>query len=56
MIELRFIESSMSEKEKIRKEADALIERAVEKIVSDEFNFFESVMMTIEMMFAFEAI
>jgi hypothetical protein len=46
----------MSEKEKIRKEANALIEKAVERIVSDEFNLFESVMMTIEMMFAFEAI
>jgi hypothetical protein len=56
MIELRFIESLMSEKKKIRKEADALIEKAVEKIVSDEFDFFENVMMTIEMMLAFEAI
>jgi hypothetical protein len=56
MIELRFIESSMSEKEKIRKEVDALIKKAVEKIVSDEFDLFKSVMITIEMMFAFEAI
>jgi hypothetical protein len=56
MIELRFIESSISEKEKIREEADALIEKTVERIVSDEFDFFENVMMTIEMMFAFEAI
>jgi hypothetical protein len=56
MIELKFIKSSMNEKEKIREEADALIEEAVEKIVSDEFNFFENVMMTIEMMLALEAI
>jgi hypothetical protein len=56
MIELRFIKSSMSEKERIRKEADALIKRAVEKIVSDEFDFFKNVMMTIEMMFVFETI
>jgi hypothetical protein len=56
MIELRFIESLMSEKEKIREEADALIKKAIERIVSDEFNLFESVMMTIEMMLAFEAI
>jgi hypothetical protein len=56
MTELRFIESLMSEKKKIRKEADALIKEAVEKIVSDEFDFFKSVMMTIKMMFAFEAI
>jgi hypothetical protein len=56
MIELRFIESSMSEKKKIREEADALIKEAVEKIVSDEFDLFESVIMTIEMMFAFETI
>jgi hypothetical protein len=46
----------MSEKEKIRKEADVLIERAVERIMSDEFDFFKNVMMTIEMMLAFEAI
>jgi hypothetical protein len=56
MIELRFIESLISEKEKIRKEANALIEKVVEKIVNDEFDFFKSVMMTIEMMFVFEAI
>jgi hypothetical protein len=56
MIELRFIESSMNEKEKIREEIDALIKKVVEKIVSDEFDFFENVMMTIEMMFVFEAI
>jgi hypothetical protein len=56
MIELRFIESSMSEKEKIREEADALIKKAVERIVSDEFDLFKNVIMTIEMMFAFEAI
>jgi hypothetical protein len=54
MIELRFIKSSMSEKKKIRKKANALIERVVERIVSDEFNFFENVMMTIEMMFVFK--
>jgi hypothetical protein len=46
----------MSEKKRIREEADALIKRAVEKIVSDEFDFFENMMMTIEMMLAFEAI
>jgi hypothetical protein len=58
MIELRFIESLMSEKKKIRKEADALIERAVaiERIVNDEFDLFKNVMITIEMMLAFEAI
>jgi transcription initiation factor TFIIIB Brf1 subunit/transcription initiation factor TFIIB len=56
MTELRFIESSMSEKKRIREEASALIKKAVEKIVSDEFNLFKNVMMTIEMMFAFEAI
>jgi hypothetical protein len=56
MIELRFIESSMSEKKRIREEAGALIKEAVEKIVSDEFDLFENVMMTIEMMLAFEAI
>jgi hypothetical protein len=56
MIELKFIKLSMSEKKRIRKEADALIKKAVERIVNDEFNFFESVMMTIEIMFAFEAI
>jgi hypothetical protein len=56
MIELRFIESLMSEKEKIRKEADALIERTVEKIVNDEFDFFKNVMIMIEMMLAFKAI
>jgi hypothetical protein len=46
----------MSEKEKIREEADALIEKAIEKIVSDKFDFFKSVIMTIEMMLAFETI
>jgi hypothetical protein len=56
MIELKFIESSMSEKEKIREEANALIEKVVEKIVNDEFNLFENVMMTIEMMLALKAI
>jgi hypothetical protein len=56
MIELRFIKSSMSEKKKIRKKADALIERAVERIVSNEFDLFENVIMMIEMMLAFEAI
>jgi hypothetical protein len=56
MIELRFIKSLISEKERIRKEADALIEKAVERIVSDEFDFFENMMMTIEMMLAFKAI
>jgi hypothetical protein len=56
MIELRFIESSMSEKERIKEEADALIKKAVERIVSDRFDFFKSVMITIEMMFAFETI
>jgi hypothetical protein len=56
MIELRFIESLISEKEKIRKETDALIKKTVEKIVSDEFDFFKSVIMTIEIMLAFETI
>jgi hypothetical protein len=56
MIELKFIESLMSEKERIREEAGALIEEAVEKIVSDEFDLFENVMMTIEMMLALEVI
>jgi hypothetical protein len=56
MIEFKFIKSLMNEKEKIREEANALIKKTVEKIVSDEFDFFENVMMTIEMMFAFEAI
>jgi hypothetical protein len=56
MIELRFIESLMSEKERIRKEANALIKEVVEKIVSDKFNFFENMMMRIEIMLAFEAI
>jgi hypothetical protein len=56
MIELRFIELLMSEKKRIREEADALIKKAVERIVSDEFDFFESVMMMIEMMLAFKAI
>jgi hypothetical protein len=56
MIEFRFIKLSMNEKERIKKKAEALIERAVERIVSDEFNFFKNVMMTIEMMLAFEAI
>jgi hypothetical protein len=56
MIELRFIESLMNEKEEIREEVNALIKEVVEKIVSDEFDFFKSVMMTIEMMLAFEAI
>jgi hypothetical protein len=56
MIELKFIKSSMSEKEKIRKKADALIERIVERMISDEVNFFKSVIMMIEMMLAFEAI
>jgi hypothetical protein len=56
MIELRFIESSMSEEKKIREEANALIKEVVEKIMSDKFDFFESVMMTIEMMLTFEAI
>jgi hypothetical protein len=46
----------MSEKKKIRKEVNALIKRIVERIVSDEFDFFKNVMMTIEMMLAFEAI
>jgi hypothetical protein len=46
----------MSEKKKIRKKVDALIKRIVEKIVSDEFNLFKSVMMTIEMILVFEAI
>jgi hypothetical protein len=46
----------MSEKKRIRKKADALIKKAVEKIMSDKFDFFESVIMTIEMMLAFEAI
>jgi hypothetical protein len=46
----------MSEKERIREKANALIERTVEKIVSDEFDFFKNVIMIIEMMFAFEAI
>jgi hypothetical protein len=48
--------SSMSEKEKIREETNVLIKKAVERIISDEFDFFESVMMTIEMMLAFETI
>jgi hypothetical protein len=46
----------MSEEKKIKEETNALIERVVERVVSDEFNFFKNVMMTIEMMFAFEAI
>jgi hypothetical protein len=46
----------MSEKEKIREEANALIKEADQRIVSDEFDFFKNVMMTIEMMFAFKAI
>jgi hypothetical protein len=56
MTELKFIESSMSEEERIREEAGALIEKAAEKIVSDEFDLFEGVMMTIEVMLALEAI
>jgi hypothetical protein len=56
MIELRFIKSSMSEKERIRKKADALIEEVIERIVNDEFDFFKNVMITIEMMLVFEAI
>jgi hypothetical protein len=56
MIELRFIESSMNEKERIKEEADALIEKVIERIVSDEFDLFKNVMIMIEMMFAFEAI
>jgi hypothetical protein len=56
MIELKFIESSMSEKEKIREETNVLIKEAVERIVSDEFDFFKDVMITIEIMLAFETI
>jgi hypothetical protein len=56
MIELRFIESSMSEKKRIREEVNALIEKAVERIVSDEFDLFKNVMTMIEMMLAFETI
>jgi hypothetical protein len=56
MIKLKFIESSMSEKERIREEANVFIERAVERIVSDEFDLFKNVMMTIEMMLALKAI
>jgi hypothetical protein len=56
MIELRFIESLINEEKRIKKEADALIKKAVEKIVSDKFDFFKSVMMMIEIMLAFEAI
>jgi hypothetical protein len=50
MIELRFIKLLISEKEKIKEEVNVLIERTVEKIVSYEFDFFESVTMTIEVM------
>jgi hypothetical protein len=46
----------MNEKERIEEKASALIKKAVERIVSDEFDFFKSVMMTIEMMLAFEVI
>jgi hypothetical protein len=56
MIELRFIESLMSEKEKIKEEADVLIKKVIERIVSDEFDFFKNVMITIEMMLVFEVI
>jgi hypothetical protein len=56
MIELRFIKLLMNEKERIRKEANALIEKAVERIVSDEFNFFKNMIITIKMMLVFEAI
>jgi hypothetical protein len=56
MIELKFIESLINEKKKIRKEANTLIKEVVEKIVSDKFDFFKNMMMTIEMMLAFEII
>jgi hypothetical protein len=56
MIELRFIKSSMNKKKKIREETNALIKRVVERIVSDEFDFFKNMMMIIEMMLAFEVI
>jgi hypothetical protein len=56
MIELKFIESLISEKKRIRKEADALIKEVVEKIVNDELNFFKSVIIMIEMILAFEVI
>jgi hypothetical protein len=46
----------MSEKEKIRKKANVLIKRVIERIVNDEFDFFKNVMMTIDMMLAFEVI
>jgi hypothetical protein len=56
MIELKFIKSLISEKKRIRKKASALIKRAVEKIVSNKFDFFKNVIITIEMMLVFEAI
>jgi hypothetical protein len=56
MIELKFIKSLISEKEKIREKADVLRKEIIEKIVNDEFNLFKNVMITIEMMLAFEAI
>jgi hypothetical protein len=56
MIEFRFIKLLINEKEKIREKVNALIKKVVEKIMSDEFNFFESVIMTIEIMLAFETI
>jgi hypothetical protein len=46
----------MSERKKIKEEADALIEKVVKRIINDKFDFFKSVIMTIEMMLAFEAI
>jgi hypothetical protein len=46
----------MSEEEKIREKANALIKEAVERIVNDEFDFFKNVIITIEMMLAFEVI
>jgi hypothetical protein len=56
MIELRFIKLLISEKEKIRKEVNVLIKEVIERIMSDELDFFESVIITIEMMLTFETI
>jgi hypothetical protein len=56
MIEFRFIQSLINEKDKIKEKVNALIEKVVEKIVKNEFNLFKSVMITIEMMLVFEVI
>jgi hypothetical protein len=56
MIELKFIKSLISKKEKIKKKVDVLIEKTVEKIVNNKFNLFKNVTMIIEIILAFKLI